>query len=261
MIKSIKQQAGVGLTELFLVIIVGAGILYFSILQYLSFKQDSDIMQVRYNVDTLFQAMGRYFQANCNISLDHPHPDTEVLSAYYPAKYFAVTLEDLRTNGYLTETLPDSPLVDYTTASLGYVMQFNQIQPLKERKIGLSPPGTGEAVIGQIILWQAQVSVLLKNPDTAPQYQHLLQANCLSQEESAGSNIIVTPCANAAPPASQIYAVFERQPSLPSEKANSTYWQTNPAVKQFTQMYTTDPILVLTGGTTPSTTQYYVCGS
>jgi len=259
--KNKQQQAGLGLVELFLVLIVGAGILFYSIQQYLSYKRDADVMQVRYNVDTLFQAMSRYFRANCNISISpHPHPDTEFLSADYPQKFLPVTMADLQSKGYLTENLPLSPLIDYTTAAQGYVMQFNQISPLPPREITLSAPGTPQASIGQIILWQAQVSVLLNNPKTAIQYQQLLQANCLSVATAAGANIIVTPCSGGVPPTQQAFAVFERQPSLSSETANSSYWLTNPVVKQFTQMYTTDPILVLTDGT-QSATQYYVCGS
>lgn len=260
MIKHKQQQAGVGLLELFMVLVIIGGIIFYSTQQYLSYKRDSDVLQVRYNVNALFQAMGRYFRANCNLST-YPRPNTQFLNVNYPQKYLAVTMSDLKSSGYLTVNLPISPLIDYSTAANGYIMQFNQVNPLPSRKIGVSPPATTSPVsVGQIILWQAQVSVLLNNSTTAAQYQQLLQADCLSKITSVGTNTVVAPCAGGAPPSLQVFAVFERQPSLPSTQANSSYWLTNAAVKQFTQMYTTDPILVLTDGT-QTNTQYYVCGS
>ncbi len=146
-----------------------------------------------------------------------------------------------------------SPLIDYSTAAQGYILQFNQVQPLLSRTVGLSPPNTAPtAPVGQIILWQAQVAVLLKDSSNAALYQQLLVADCLSQTTGA----IVDPCSGTSAPSTQAFAVWERQPS----SVMSDYWSTIPNVKIFTQMYTTDPILVLTNGF-QTNTQYYVCGS
>ncbi len=255
MIKTMKLQAGMGIYELLFVIVIASGIVFYSVRYYQSYRMDADVAQVKYNVNMLFDALYKYYLANCSLN---NHPDTPDLSGSSPPSNVAVTMDDLISKGYLTASFPKSPIIDNTTPENSYIMQFNLI-PITNRTIKLSPTGT--ANIGNIILWQAQVSVLLKNSQTAQQYQQLLQADCLSTQTTAGKSVIVTPCSGAAP-SSPYYAVFERQPSLASTYVNSTYWTTMPIVKQFTQMYTTYPILLLTNSGSPqAASQYYVCGS
>lgn len=260
MIHSKKRQEGIKLIELLLVMAIAAGILFYSFRQYLSYRSDADAYQLRYNVDLIFQAMAQYFRANCGKT-------GHVLNADYPDGSFAVTMTDLKDGGYLTTKLAFNPLVTQTTPEQGYVMQFNQKRPLpaREQEFYANPPivpGTvSKATIGQIILWNAQVSVLLKNASTAKQYQRLLQANCLSTLGSAGGSAIVYPCTGGPSPNGARYAVWMRLPSLSSSQSNSTYWTTMPVVKEFTQRYTTYPVIMIDDKAMFSDQQFFVCGT
>lgn len=250
-----KNQKGVSLIEVLLVMVIAAGILYYSTRQYLSYRRDADVYQLRYNVDLIFQAMTEYFRANCG-KAGHP------LNSVYPGQVLTVTLTQLQNGGFFTSKLAANPLVQQTTAQDGYLMQFNQISP-PPRQIAVysNPPQTPVipklVTIGNILLWQAQVAVNLKDASTAKQYQQLLQATCLS---IAAGGEIVTPCLAGPSLAGAQYAVWERLPSFSSSVVNSTYWTTLPVVKQFTQMYTTYSILLLTSGVS-SVNQYFVCGT
>lgn len=269
--KSAKNnQLGVSLLEVMLVLVIGASILYLSMQQYYSYRRDAEVVRLRSNVDLLFQAMAKYFQANCNC-----RPSAGTNCSAYPFTMYRtpipVTLAMLINGGFLNlsntgGSLPLNALVDSTGPNQGYIMQFNQLQTttvppapltlnLPYREAVMSAGGTKPT--GYNMVWQIQISVLLLQPSTAKQYQNLLNADCLS--ESTGQ--IVTPCLTAPANPTAPFLVFQGLPSSPnSAAARSTYWQTMPTVKLFRQMYEVDPILVLTNGN-QTTSQYYVCGS
>jgi hypothetical protein len=212
---------------------------------YMGYRQSADVELVKYNVDVLFQAMARYFQANC----DTPQFVT-------PAQpVVVVTPAMLRSGGYLTDTLPPVGMLDTDAAGPGpYITQFNQVRVagnLPQRMINISP--SGALSMGSIILWRIQVSVNLVNQSAVSAMLGPLGGHCLSGLSGSAA----TPCAFAAGGAPQLIA-WERLPSFASSKQNSPLWQTMPVVKQFKQMYTTRPILILLQ--TGTTGQYYVCG-
>ena len=247
-----RRQQGVTLLEVLLVIAIGAAILLLSLNQYVVFRRDADVRQVQYNVDILFQALAQYFRANCSVTgnaLNRVNSSTP---------YVGVTLAALKQQGFLPQNLPVNPLVSYAAPlTEGYVLQFNQVTPpYPQRRVTMSD-GTTKP-IGTLVLWQAQVAVNLKDPATASQYQQLLTADCLSQPFVSGSSNLVTPCSSAI--AGGTIAVWGRIPSSPGAGGNSTYWPTLPTVKQFTQMYTTDEILVLTDQS-QTANQYFVCNN
>jgi Tfp pilus assembly protein PilE len=272
-----KKQQGLGLTELFMVIIVGAGILLLSIRQYQSYRADADIYTIKSNVDMLFQGLSRYYQVNCYGSTNptattNPVTPGKLNPASTPPNQQPIDIiTDLVTPGLLTsETLANftrSPIVDDsagpTNTYSGYVLQFNQELPSASRlactagtnAIGdpFPPQCTATQPVGTIQSWSAQVAVLLKDTAYAQQYLGLLGGDCLSS--LAGT--IVLPCsANSPGP----YVVWMRQPSYASTNAVSDYWTTNPTVKQFNQMYTTAPLTTLTDQSLTST-QHYMCGN
>lgn len=251
MVSKKRHVAGVTIFETLLVLAVMGAILVFSIQQYLLYKRDADIRIVQANVDLLFYAMEKQFRTNCN------YPGT-IFAKYYDNQYLTDSLFDLTHYKYLilkNNTLPPSPIVNADGQDQGYRMQFNQIQ----NKDGTLPQRTiqtanGKVNTGSIVLWQIQVSVELKDQDNAKLYKNLLGADCLSTV----SGYYVLPCDQAPTDANQ-FAVWMRLPSYASSEANAAYWQMKPNVKQFSQMYSTNPILSLTNGTLTSS-QYYTCG-
>lgn len=260
--KFMRKQQGVTLIEVILVLMISTAILYLSIQQYLSYRQDADIARVRYNVDMLFNALTNYFRANCKNS-------SSPFYNYYFGRSFAVDMATLTNNGYLTTPIPDNPLVDNTAAGGGYVMQFNQYQlstgtnpPLPSRTIFMSSAsgaGAGRTVdVGYILVWQAQVAVKLINPSLAESYKGAMGANCISSGSTGWGGYIVMPCDLAK--GATDYLVWSRSPSYSSSTANSPYWLSLPLVKEFSQMYSTDPILILTDQTQTGS-QFYRCGS
>lgn len=250
---------GVTIFEIMLVLVIMAGILYFSISQYLLFRRDADIRIVQSNVDMLYDSMVKYFYANC----DDPTVD-RVLYSYYPQQYYPLRLNTLINSQYLilppNQLMPFSPIVNVKGKDQGYMLQFNQFvnktppPVLPQRTIQVSPDGT-TVNAGSIILWQIQVAVELQDKTNAKLYKNLLGADCLS---NASGNYVI-PCEDAPANADQ-YAVWMRLPGLGSSEANSSYWQTKPLLRQFNQMYGTDPILSLTYETSLTQTQYYRCG-
>lgn len=263
--KGFNQQQGVTILEIILVLAISSSILLLSIRQYQSYKIDSDVNQVLYNVDQLFQAASYYYQANCrnqvNSTTGMVIPGSGLLDpSNNPTNPTVVTAFNLLQNRFLREALPISPIVFFDPTSelmKSYVVQFNLVSPQAQRVINLSAGGTANA--GAIYVWKIQVAVRLRNPATATQYLNLLRGNCLSNQTGS----MVTPCPStpSAPGATDTYVVFERLPSLSSTEGNSGLNATNVAVKQFNQQYTTYPILYLTSGVTPLTPQNYLCGT
>lgn len=263
---SLSKHYGVTVLEILLVLLTASGILLLSMRQYQSYKIDSDVNQVLYNVDQIFQAASYYYQANCrnqvNSSTSTPIAGSGTLDpANSPTNPFPVLASDLLQNHYLSQAVPINPIVyndPSSTIMKSYVVQFNLVAPQAQRVVNLS--GGGTANTGTIYVWKIQVAVRLENTATVRQYLSLLRGDCLSSY--TGST--VTPCPStpaAVPSATDTYVVFERLPSLPSSKGNSGLNANNAAIKQFNQQYTTYPILYLTSGVTPVPPQNYLCGT
>jgi Tfp pilus assembly protein PilE len=263
-----KQMLGVSLIEVILALLIGISLLLISIRQYQSFKLDQDIRQLQYNVDTIFQAMNRYYQANC---FGTTHPSTGVVTsgtlnpALNPANPFLINITtDLANTGFLTNRIPRSLIVNTagpaTNQYNGYVAQFNQ--STQSKMLCISSGCASQTNVGTIVTWRAQVAVLLQKPPQAQQYKNALTADCLSNLGAGGTVIPCTPVS-----ISGNYLVWERLPSFASPNSESESWVLNPTVNQFTQMYTTYPgtYLLNTQGqitaqpTNPS--QNYLCGS
>lgn len=266
---------GVSLIEMMLIMAIAGLIAVMGIRQYRLYRIDADIRQLKYNVDTLFQAMSLYYRANC---YGTTHPKAGVVTAgtlnpdVNPDNPFPISIEnDLKAKGFLMVDYPRSPLVDEgSNGGGGYILQFNEsIQPKMVCKQGIKAknadlPDCTEAVqVGTIVAWKAQIAVLLNDTDRASAYLKLLDATCLSSYDSNTNT--VSPCSDNI---SGNYIVWERWPSFGNsfiERDNLL----NPTLDQFNQMYTTYPITHLTGsipsGTTPGVTgpvpQYFLCGS
>lgn len=261
-----KRYAGVTLLEVMLVLIIGASMIYFSLMQYQSYRHDADAVQVQANVNAVFQAMSGYYRQNCdrdpssNVSGHTGYGTLNPLRTGFTSPLVMNVQSDLRDTGFLTTKFPLNPLVNNSGGSDGYLAQFNLGTPTQRQICDTGPAACSSPInIGQITTWIAQVAVQINNPANDPNralaYLKLLGGDCLSTA-SAGQ---VTPCV-AGSVGTGNYVVWSRLPSNSNTGAQSDYWILMPTVNQFKQMYTTYPILNLTNGSATSN-QYYLCGN
>jgi type II secretory pathway pseudopilin PulG len=257
-----RQQAGMTILEVLLVIVIGSSIIYLSIQQYLSYRRDSDAAVVQANVNAIFQAMAGYFRANCYGTQYDNSPTPKLIPgvlnpAVSPDAIVPVAIADLIAGGYLSQNaIIPNPIVNAGGAGTGgYVAQFNRQNPPSNRQICTSSNCETSQPIGQIYTWQIQVSAQLHNTATTTQFFKSLGGNCLSS--SSGSSVAPCPTTGVG---SGIFVVWTRLPGLANTQAKSDYWVTTPTVSQFTQMYTTYPITTLTDGSMTAD-QYYTCGN
>lgn len=285
-----KRDEGIGLIEVLLVLAIAAAIIVMGIRQYQSFRQDADVQQLKYNIDTIFQAMNQFYKVNCLGSvnaagvlvpglLNPSHKPVPV------SPYPIIITTDLVNNGFLAANpFPLSPLVDNSSPPFGgYVAQFNQTALASNTKkvcvaakgpypnnpatgIAASQNCTSAVAVGTIVTWNAQVAVLMKNSATAQQYLKMLNADCTSTKGLLGKGTTVSPCGSGgliSLGAKGAYLVFTRQPTFSSTGTTPDEWEANQTASQFTQMYTTYPVVYLlnSAGQTQSGPQYYYCGN
>lgn len=247
-----KRESGLSLLELLLVLAIAGVLIVMGIRQYQILKIDADSRQVQANVDTLFQAAVKFYQAECDQkigaynNLGYLNPNTGIS----PDSPTSITMDLLKP--YLaTTTFPDNSIV----AGTDYTVQF--VPHTSERKVTVDT-GTGsteEKTIGTILIWSIQVIVKLRDSSKADLYFRLLRGDCLVPS--------ATTTGSCTGPGTGGYVVFERLPSFAANQNETPYWLMNPLVKQFKQMYTTYPVqyLINTGGETPTgERQYFLCG-
>ena len=126
----LQRHQGVTLIEVMLVLVIGAVILLLSLDQYFVFRRDADVQQLKYNVDTLFQALSEYVQANCaNTNPNNPTISNSPLNPRTTQGTAILSVSQLITAGYLKQSLPQSPLINYANSAdgSGYYVQLNEI--------------------------------------------------------------------------------------------------------------------------------------
>lgn len=285
---------GVTLLEVLLVLAVISSIIILSIRQYQIYRLDADVHQVRFNIDQLTNAAAGYYQANCTNggTLD---PDSSPTSPYV----INVTSDLINKGFLPANALGYSPLIDNASPLGAYQVQFNKYTTPRQvcvrgtNATGITPSAgcTSALQIGTLVIWKIQVAVLLNDSTLAQQYQNLFLADCVSTKSATG----IVSCSQSAsfsalcqfyrniPPNDPLYAIYnslannmgcptsgssasynnyvvwERLPSFATPDTQSPFWQTNPLVQQFTQMYSTYPITYLTGANHTTEFQYF-CG-
>ena len=255
------------LLEIMLVLAIGASLVAFGIRQYQAFRLDSDVQQLAYNVDTLFQAAAKYYYANCIRQWD-PNagyidsgtsgagmldPGDSSSTSYGPGTSRPINVgTELIDRGYLNEPLIYSPLVVTTPGTFtGYFVQFNRGADVP-RQISFSS-ATDMKTIGYVATFNIQVSVEIKNTNQVDVLLRSLKGTCRSGTPGG----LCT-----AYPGSGGYVVFVRSPSFVVSNV-STFWGMNPTLTQFKQMYTTYPLLYLlnSDGSPDGNKQYFLCSS
>lgn len=259
-IKIIKKQMGLSIFELLFFLVIAGMLVILGIRQYQMLRLDNEAQQAQANVNTILQAMGTYYKANCfgtyapgdykpgTLNPDHVPP---------PQPQYPINIKtDLIQAGFLNSPniFYPNPFINSAGAvgTSGYVAQFNQSTSI--RYICTAANCAQKVAIGTIISWQAQVAFLTTDPSQAATYKDLLNADCTSSINGS----TVQPCSSNRPGP---YLVWERLPSMASPPTTSAFWPFNPTVKQFNQMYTTYPINYLMSTVSKDPTmQYFLCG-
>lgn len=243
-------------------LVIAAAIIVVSIQFYAVLRRDQDLRQLQYNVDMLFEAASLYYMAQCsNIWTPTGGPQTIAGTGaldpsnvvLYSSFYSPIAISTLQNSGYLTATLPVSPLVNNAGVSNGYIVQF--YNPPPTQRIITNGNNVGTTNIGTVYRFRIQVSVEL-NPNisaSAAQYASMLGADCTSSY-NAGSQFVYN-CGAALPGP---YMAFLRAPSYSTQKSQSDLWVINPMLQQFKQSITSSSINYLTQ--TGGSNQYFLCG-
>lgn len=277
-----SRQRGLTLLEAILAITIAGAIIVMGLRQYQSLQRENYLRQINANVDAIFQAAAYYYYANCKggtLDILNNPPTTRVININ----------SDLITPRYLLMTIPSNPLISGTGVA-GYLVQFNQAT--SARNVCTSTGCATSTQIGTNVIWRIQVSALLRDSTMSSSYQRITNADCVTSIMAGGS---VASCANAASFASACqflltptgipiidfifswfasligcnnninnynnYLTWERLPSMASPNSTADTWVTMPIVKQFKQMYETNPITNLTNTSHNPEYQYFQCGN
>lgn len=256
-----------------LVILIGASIAIFGLRQFEQYQKNQYAIQLRLTVDSLLEALGSYYQANCETGTLSPKSMT------FPPSPIGfddggTLLDDLQ-NGYLPDSvLFLNPIVDNKATNQGYAVQLNffqstnPAQPGRHTKVCYSFWGTSTAAgcsdtpaptpNTMIIGWQIQVAVKIKDPTTIMNYVALTGADCAVPDLTPG---VPADCGTGVGSTKALnYLIWQRLPSFASSAINSSLWLSNPLVKQFNEQYTHDEMYELYMNNTTSP-YYYLCGS
>ncbi len=242
--KQFYKYKGFTLLEVILVLAIGSALLVAGLRQYQLYRADLDLQLIQSNVDNLFQAATLYYYANCRnqwnpsggylVRFGNLDPRNGLTPTDGGSATISISL--LRSDHYLTTSLYYAPIIRSSPQGEGYSVKF--LRKDSQRMIKLSDGN--EVSGGTVVNWRIQVAAKLSDSKKGKTYASMLGADC-------GPN-----CS---------YLIWTRLPSLYSiAAAQSSLWIMNPTATQFTQMYTTFPILMLTNEV-KTNEQYYLCGS
>ena len=281
-----KLIQGITLIEVLLVMAIGAMILALGIQQYQLYKKDSEMEETKYNINTLFQAMARYYWANCNPPYSYNYTQSPcsmtnrsalvVCPATPTSNIDPVPINittDLIDTGFLKlSDLTLQTIVDQKNqndedylATNGYMLQFNFFKktdgtiPNRQFCKNVNTCVT----VAMIILWEMQIGVklTLAASDNAANYANLLGAKCISDYGDQCADFPPAPPPNPgdppAPPTPK-YLIFSRYPVEAGQQAQSVFWPTNSIVREFKQQYEQQSDWYL--ATNPGNPAYYYCG-
>jgi len=263
-----NPDQGITLIELLLVLVIGASLFYIGIRQYISLRDQANVFQLQTNVNTLFNAMAKFYRAQCysniNPTTGLPIAGTGVLRTTVATPYIIDIANNLVTPGYLTDQIPSNPIISPTAGSNGYVVQFNRYTQVVRmcQTAGSWGPYTSMGCatntppkVGTLVLWKAQVAIQLKDVAKKAQYLTLLGGDCLSSMQ--GNQVLPCP----GDPTGD-FVVWERIPSASGMSIESTSptEASLPAVKSFTNMYRTSGVTYLLNTSHSPETEFFYCG-
>ena len=283
---------GVTLLEVMLVLAIMVSFLLLGLKQYQQFQLEASFIDIKKNVDILFQAMGRYYQANCRVISDaavatemgsSPTPFPGSLSpggtlANYTRDSTSVTTIYIESElpPYLPKTWPTSvPGVDTSEGYKGYLLGFILTKKTKnayqcwwhtdvssvERIVSCSPTPYNPIQPNQVATFLIIVAVKIADDPTGDKTKVLLGAT--------GAN-----CASSSPyfcdgSDTPNYLIWEQLPTKSGSRINSDLWISSQREASFNQQYTHDPMYEMANPnyadphyTDPKKNDYYyLCGS
>jgi len=275
--------SGMTLLEIMLVFAIMASFILFSINQYQQFKLESSFMDIKTNVDVLFQAMGRFYQGNCrnlsdySVATEKGVTPTIIPGALAPAPngpldYSTPNLTypiDIETQliSYLPNNWPTFvPEVDTTNGYTASFIFFNNAKNAYQcwwvpsaKKVSC---GAVQAIEpnqpNKVAFWLVQVSVKISNDLTGDKTKVFLGATGAS-------------CASSKPDVCDAsgtlnYLIWQQLPTKSGSAINSDLWVSQSQEVMFNQQYTHDVMYEMATpdyytSNTPYTDQYYLCGN
>lgn len=262
----VNESRGVTLLEVMLVLLIGSFLLLLAVRQYEQYQLEQYALQLKYNVDSLLQAMSYFYRANCATGKLSPSQ----LSPFPPTQLtYPLSLNNNDFAGYLPDNWqPMNPLVDNNANDNGYFTQFNFFQIGQKNATacftfwssGNTPAGcnTSTAIPNTMVVgWQIQVVVKMINPQTTTNYLGLTGADCAIDASNLPANKIVN-CSNNSTSGSPTYLVWQRSPSFATPTVSANDWMATPRLKMFNAQYTHDAMFELYMNN--SSPYYYLCG-
>ena len=263
-----KKSKGVTLLEVMLVLLIGSLLLIFGIRQYQQYQLEQYALQLKYNVDSLLQAMSYFYRANCakgklSPSQLTPFPPTQLA--------YSLSVDNNDFVGYLPNNWqPLNFLVDNTADDYGYSTQFNFYQIGQKNanacfsfwSTGNTPAGcnTPNAIPNTLVVgWQMQVIVKMINPDTTTNYLGLTGADCAIDATDLPTNKVVD-CSKTSASGAPTYLVWQRPPSFATPTISANDWMATPGLRMFNLQYSHDAMFELYMDNSSATPYYYLCG-
>lgn len=269
---------GMTLLEIMLVLAIAASMILMGIQLYQSSETEKNYFVLKTNVDLLFQAMKGYYQTECDLYFSENGSvgskgalTFNPANAPIPPAFASISFDVTTVNRYIASTWPryTSVVYDNSSEAASYFAQFNPLTGTNKKTYACWYFGSGSPVCdpastlssSNIVLWQAQIAVKMKDPAKTTYYVGIAGADCAV--DTIPSDAPVN-CATGGVTmgVSANYMVWQRLPSFSSPNIRSPNWISNPVVKEFKLQYTHDPMYELynPSATLPDMYQYYYCG-
>jgi type II secretory pathway pseudopilin PulG len=286
-----QKISGITLLESLLAIAIAVSLLLLGIRQYEQYRIEASFIEVKKNVDVLFQALGQYYQANCRNLSDEAvaipagrasqttlgdlapggalNVDYSTANTAYPVNIQTA----LSANHYLPDNWPMvTPIVDASTYSARFIFKLGTKQAYAcwnfyntagqvQCNTSLYFPsatdiGPQDIQPNQVAFWLVQVSVQVQNDPGGTKTSAFLGptgASCASG--------VADRCDGSTTPH---FLIWQQLPTKSGSRINSDLWVSQSQEAMFNQQYTHDVMyeLATSSYTTPGTTNYYyLCGN
>lgn len=190
-----KQQAGVTILEVLLVLAIAATMIVLSIKQYQMMKFNTDVNQINYAVNIIADAASKFYYANCNkgqtlgYDIGDMHVPVDIQTQLVDAGYLRSGLITL------------NPLLEENEDNWkGYVLQFNRYEEPRyicteqaDPDVSATGPdedqgcsATGKVQVGTVVGWRMQITANVKPiPGETEEAEAISRANVIYRLSTA----------------------------------------------------------------------------
>lgn len=278
-----KKISGLTLLEIMLVLAIMVSFILLGINQYQQYQLQASFIDIKKNVDVLFQAMGRYYQANCRVISDasvawvngttpHESIGSLAINGSMSVNYGILSSPAIipfnltELSQYLPSNWPTS--VPAVSSVDGYTVSFIAVTNTKNAYqcwwVEASPGvittqcGTPQAIqpTKTVVFMLSQVGVKIANDPTGEKTKAFLGAtgaNCASG--------LPDRCDGSTTPN---YLVWQQLPIKSGSAINSDLWISQSQEAMFNQQYTHDVMYEMANpnySTINDNSYYYFCGN